>query len=61
MCVGIPMKILSVDGIAAIATDGTREELIDLSLRALLNPGEPQTPAPPPALLTSLAESIKTQ
>lgn len=32
MCVGVPMKILSVDGIAALATDGTREELIDLSL-----------------------------
>ena len=32
MCVGIPMKILSVDGIAAIATDGREDTLIDLSL-----------------------------
>ena len=39
MCVGIPMKILSVDGIAAIATDGTREELIDLSLTGPVEPG----------------------
>ncbi|KGM48042.1 HypC/HybG/HupF family hydrogenase formation chaperone [Pseudooceanicola atlanticus] len=39
MCVGIPMKILSVDGIAAIATDGTRDELIDLSLTGPVEPG----------------------
>jgi hydrogenase expression/formation protein HypC len=32
MCVGVPMRILSVDGIAARATDGSNEELIDLSL-----------------------------
>ncbi len=32
MCVGVPLRILSVDGIAARATDGTHEELIDLSL-----------------------------
>ncbi len=32
MCVGVPMQILSVDGIAARATDGRTEELIDLSL-----------------------------
>lgn len=32
MCVGIPMQVLSVDGIAATCTDGTRRELVDLSL-----------------------------
>lgn len=32
MCVGVPMKILSVDGIAALVTDGTNEEVIDISL-----------------------------
>lgn len=32
MCVGIPMQVLSVDGIAARATDGREEALIDLSL-----------------------------
>ncbi len=32
MCVGVPMQVLSVDGIAARATDGSEEALIDLSL-----------------------------
>ncbi|MBO9467330.1 HypC/HybG/HupF family hydrogenase formation chaperone [Tropicibacter sp. R15_0] len=32
MCVGIPMQILSVDGIAARASDGREEATIDLSL-----------------------------
>lgn len=32
MCVGVPMQVLSVDGIAARATDGREEALIDLSL-----------------------------
>jgi hydrogenase expression/formation protein HypC len=39
MCVGIPMRILSVDGIAARATDGTAETLVDLSLTGPLVPG----------------------
>ena len=39
MCVGIPMRILSVEGIAAQATDGRRQELIDLSLTGPLAPG----------------------
>ncbi|MCA0919378.1 HypC/HybG/HupF family hydrogenase formation chaperone [Pseudooceanicola nanhaiensis] len=39
MCLGIPMKVLSVDGIAATALDGDREELIDLSLTGPLAPG----------------------
>ena len=32
MCVGVPMQVLSVDGIAARATDGREEALVDLSL-----------------------------
>lgn len=32
MCVGIPMQITAIDGIAAQATDGTTAEVIDLSL-----------------------------
>lgn len=39
MCVGIPMQILSVDGIAARACDGDKETLIDLSLTGPLEPG----------------------
>lgn len=39
MCVGIPMQILSVDGIAARASDGREETLIDLSLTGPLTPG----------------------
>ncbi|MAN98698.1 HypC/HybG/HupF family hydrogenase formation chaperone [uncultured Roseovarius sp.] len=39
MCVGIPMQVLSVDGIAARATDGEGEALIDLTLTGALAPG----------------------
>lgn len=39
MCVGIPMKVLSVDGIAARATDGEGEALIDLTLTGAVVPG----------------------
>ena len=39
MCVGIPMRILSVDGIAATATDGREVSRIDLSLLGDLAPG----------------------
>ena len=39
MCVGVPMQIIAVDGIAGRATDGTTEELIDLSLTGPLEPG----------------------
>ena len=39
MCVGVPMKILSVDGIAARATDGHEEALVDLSLTGPVAPG----------------------
>lgn len=40
MCVGVPMQVLSVDGIAALASDGQREELIDLSLTGPVAPGQ---------------------
>ena len=39
MCLGIPMQILAVDGIAAQATDGETETLIDLSLTGPLEAG----------------------
>lgn len=39
MCVGTPMRILSAEGIVARATDGTGEEVIDLSLTGHLPPG----------------------
>ncbi|MCR8723104.1 HypC/HybG/HupF family hydrogenase formation chaperone [Frigidibacter sp. ROC022] len=32
MCVGIPMQLLSIDGIAGHVTNGRDDELIDLSL-----------------------------
>lgn len=39
MCVGVPMQIISVEGIAGLARDGANEELIDLSLTGALEPG----------------------
>lgn len=39
MCVGIPMRILSVDGIAARAAGEEGEATIDLSLTGPLEPG----------------------
>lgn len=39
MCVGVPMQVLSVDGIAARASDGREEALIDLSLTGPVSPG----------------------
>lgn len=40
MCVGIPMQILSVDGIAGRCLSDTREELVDLSLTPDARPGD---------------------
>lgn len=40
MCVGVPMQVLSVDGIAARATDGREEALIDLSLTGPVQVGD---------------------
>lgn len=39
MCLGIPMQIISVQGIAAHATDGHETALIDLSLTGPVEPG----------------------
>lgn len=39
MCVGVPMQIISVEGIAAQATDGREETQIDLSLTGPLPVG----------------------
>ncbi|WP_298495118.1 HypC/HybG/HupF family hydrogenase formation chaperone [uncultured Maritimibacter sp.] len=41
MCVGVPMRAMTVhaDTLAALCTDGDREELIDLSLVGLVAPG----------------------
>lgn len=40
MCMGVPLRILSVDGIAALATDGRETRLIDISLVAPVSPGD---------------------
>lgn len=40
MCLGVPFRILSVDGIAALASDGTETQLIDISLVAPVAAGE---------------------
>lgn len=39
MCLGVPMQILRVEGIAAQATDGNETALIDLSLTGPVEPG----------------------
>lgn len=39
MCVGTPMQVISVNGIAATCTDGTLTELVDLSLIGKVTPG----------------------
>lgn len=40
MCVGVPMQIFAVDGIAGQALDGDRLETIDLSLTPGAKPGD---------------------
>ena len=40
MCIGVPMQIVSVDGVAARATSETGEHLIDLSLLDGVKPGD---------------------
>ncbi|TCO70553.1 HypC/HybG/HupF family hydrogenase formation chaperone [Rhodovulum euryhalinum] len=40
MCVGLPFRILAVDGIAARVTDGETTALIDLSLTPDARPGD---------------------
>ena len=39
MCLGIPMRILSSDGIVGRASDGGTEQIVDLSLTGPLEPG----------------------
>lgn len=39
MCVGIPLRIVSVEGTNAVATNGTRTEALDLSLTGPVEPG----------------------
>ncbi|MCV6596193.1 MAG: HypC/HybG/HupF family hydrogenase formation chaperone [Mangrovicoccus sp.] len=40
MCIGQPLQIHSVDGIAAIAGHGAHQEVIDLSLTPQAQPGD---------------------
>lgn len=39
MCVGVPMQVITSDGIAAQCHDGTRAETVDLSLVGAVAPG----------------------
>lgn len=39
MCVGVPMQVVSVDGIAALCSDGRQAETVDLSLLGDVAPG----------------------
>lgn len=40
MCVGVPMRLVAVDGIAGHALDGDRPEMLDLSLLPGAQPGD---------------------
>jgi hydrogenase expression/formation protein HypC len=40
MCVGLPMKVLRVDGLAAVCDAGGRVETVDLSLVGPQAPGQ---------------------
>lgn len=40
MCLGVPLRLIAIDGIAGTATDGERVELIDLSLTPEARPGD---------------------
>ena len=40
MCVGLPLCIRAIDGIAATASNGEESELIDLSLTPKARPGD---------------------
>lgn len=40
MCVGVPMRLVAVDGIAGQAADGDRVEMLDLSLVPEARPGD---------------------
>lgn len=40
MCVGLPLQITTINGIAAEASNGTQREVIDLSLTPDARPGD---------------------
>lgn len=40
MCLGVPLRLISVEGIAGLATDGDTDSLIDLSLTPDARPGD---------------------
>lgn len=40
MCVGIALRLVSIDGIVGTAIDGDRPELVDLSLTPDAKPGD---------------------
>lgn len=40
MCLGVPMRLISVTGIAGLAQEGDRTELVDLSLTPDARPGD---------------------
>jgi len=40
MCVGLPLRLTRIDGIAGFATDGAGETLVDLSLTPEARPGD---------------------
>ncbi|MEL6198143.1 MAG: HypC/HybG/HupF family hydrogenase formation chaperone [Pseudomonadota bacterium] len=39
MCVGTPMRLVTVDGLIAVATDGQQQETLDLALVGPQPPG----------------------
>ncbi|RVT83233.1 HypC/HybG/HupF family hydrogenase formation chaperone [Rhodobacteraceae bacterium CCMM004] len=40
MCLGVPMQVTAVDGVAALCVDGEDEHLIDISLIDPVRPGD---------------------
>jgi hydrogenase expression/formation protein HypC len=40
MCLGVPLRLVSVRGIAGVAHDGDRAEMVDLSLVPDARPGD---------------------
>ena len=40
MCVGVPMQLVSINGIAGYARDGEKHEMVDLSLVPEAKPGD---------------------
>ena len=61
MCVGVPMQILSVDGIAAMARDGVEEVMIDLSLTGPVEPGGQSDCRVEPTLIPAEVQGSEAQ